>query len=230
MAFYGEVYRPLVSAYHGRVIDAESIQPEQREYAEELIRLLRPHLSAHPRDLLDIGGSTGVVAKAFVDELGVGGTVLDPSPEELSVAAESGLEAIHGFAESFETHGRRWDVILLCQAIDHLLDVAGSLSRIWNALADDGRAFVDILDFALAIDRVGAVEDAIKIDHPYYLTDATARAYLRVAGLDVLDTRVSHDGHRGYVLRRGTSRTPEWTKVRGAAALRVVGGRDEARG
>ena len=35
-AFYDGVYRPLVSAYHGRRIDAETVQQEQGEYAEEL--------------------------------------------------------------------------------------------------------------------------------------------------------------------------------------------------
>ena len=33
--FYDGVYRPLVSAFHGRLIDARTIQDEQREYAAE---------------------------------------------------------------------------------------------------------------------------------------------------------------------------------------------------
>src|SRR5687767_13888488 len=33
--FYASTYRPLVSAYHGRLIDARTIQQEQREYAVE---------------------------------------------------------------------------------------------------------------------------------------------------------------------------------------------------
>src|SRR5687768_1573528 len=32
-AFYGGTYRPLVSAFHGRLIDAMTIQDEQQEYA-----------------------------------------------------------------------------------------------------------------------------------------------------------------------------------------------------
>src|SRR5690348_1108536 len=34
--FYRSVYRPLVSAYHGRRIDAETLPGEQRAYADEL--------------------------------------------------------------------------------------------------------------------------------------------------------------------------------------------------
>ena len=33
--FYNGVYRPLVSAFHGRLIDAQTIQDEQRDYAIE---------------------------------------------------------------------------------------------------------------------------------------------------------------------------------------------------
>src|SRR5918994_372958 len=38
--FYAGTYRPLVSAYHGRLIDARTIQNEQREYAEDRGALL----------------------------------------------------------------------------------------------------------------------------------------------------------------------------------------------
>ena len=39
--FYEDVYRPLVSAYHGRRIDAETVQDDQRGYAAELVEFLR---------------------------------------------------------------------------------------------------------------------------------------------------------------------------------------------
>src|SRR5262245_18246382 len=42
--FYTRTYRPLVSAYHGRLIDARTIQDEQREYAVERGDLLAPYV------------------------------------------------------------------------------------------------------------------------------------------------------------------------------------------
>ncbi|HXE81366.1 MAG TPA: hypothetical protein VNK41_11475, partial [Vicinamibacterales bacterium] len=60
--FYERVYRPLVSAYHGKLIDARTIQDEQRDYATKRAALLRAFLSPSHATLLDIGGSTGVVA------------------------------------------------------------------------------------------------------------------------------------------------------------------------
>ena len=64
--FYDGVYRPLVSAFHGRLIDAHTIQAEQREYAVERAAFLRPFVAgAGLGTMLDIGGSTGVVASHF---------------------------------------------------------------------------------------------------------------------------------------------------------------------
>jgi hypothetical protein len=40
-AFYEDVYRRSVSAYHGRRIDAETVQVDQRDYADELVGCLR---------------------------------------------------------------------------------------------------------------------------------------------------------------------------------------------
>src|ERR1043166_938306 len=43
--FYDGIYRPLVSAFHGRLIDAKTIQAEQREYAAERAAFISPFVS-----------------------------------------------------------------------------------------------------------------------------------------------------------------------------------------
>jgi SAM-dependent methyltransferase len=211
--FYDGVYRPLVSAYHGRLIDAETVQVEQRDYAEELMGFLRAHLSAAPADVLDIGGSTGVIAAAARDAFGSEATVLDPAPDELAVAAAAGMETIEGFAEDYDGGDRRWRLVLLCQTIDHLLDIRSTLDAIRRVLADDGHAFVDVLDVEFMARRRGSVEGAVKIDHPYYLTRATACAYFDRAGLEVVAERMSGDGHWGFLLAPGEARDPDWAAL-----------------
>src|SRR5262245_14310941 len=142
-AFYERVYRPLVSAYHGRRIDAETVQVDQRGYAQELVALLRQTLPRSPATVLDVGGSTGIVAAAVRDAFGTQATVLDPAPDELAVAAADGMETIAGFAEDFEPSSlgmsdRRWDLVLLCQTIDHLLDVRATLASLRRLTVADG--------------------------------------------------------------------------------------------
>jgi 2-polyprenyl-3-methyl-5-hydroxy-6-metoxy-1,4-benzoquinol methylase len=200
--FYHHVYRPLVSAYHGRLIDATTVQDEQRGYAAELAAFLRHSLPRAPATLIDVGGSTGVVAGVLAEAFGSRATVLDPAPDELLVAREAGMETVADFAEDYDPEGRTWDLVLLCQTIDHLLDVSATLAAIRRMLASEGHAFVDVLDLAFAMRR-GAVEGAVKIDHPFYLTRDTALGFFAAAGIEVAAERLSDDGHWGFLLRAG---------------------------
>lgn len=215
--FYESVYRPLVSAYHGRRIDAETVQEDQREYTAELAGFLRRNLPGTPKTLMDIGGSTGVVAQILREELGCECTVLDPAPDELAVAAELGMETIEGFAEDYDPGERSWDLVLLCQTIDHLLDVRATLEAMRRMMGSDGHAFVDILDVGFMMRRRGSIEGAIKIDHPYYLTRDTALAYFALCGMVPIAEHTSHNGHWGFVLQAGEPREVDWGVVHSAA-------------
>ena len=201
--FYMGTYRPLVSAFHGRLIDARTIQQEQREYAVERGDLLAPYLAGKShRTLLDIGGSTGVVADAFARRFNLKGTVIDPAPLETAQAQALGLETIEGLVENVDLGARRFDVVILCQTVDHLLDTAGTLARVRQLLSPGGLLFVDIVDFRAAYLRNWSVEDAVKIDHPYYLTQATMAAYLLRAGFEVVRSDYAADHlHVSYVAR-----------------------------
>jgi 2-polyprenyl-3-methyl-5-hydroxy-6-metoxy-1,4-benzoquinol methylase len=198
--FYDGIYRPLVSAFHGRLIDARTIQAEQRDYALERAELLRPFMGPHLETLLDIGGSTGVVAAHMAEAFGLEGTLIDPAPLEVAEARQLGLKTITGLVEAHDFRGERFDVVLICQTVDHLLDVAGTLDRVRGLLTDRGRLLIDIVDFRAAYLRNWSVEDAVKIDHPYYLTETTMQAYLRRAGFEVLRTDYAADHlHVSYV-------------------------------
>jgi SAM-dependent methyltransferase len=202
-AFYDGVYRPLVSAFHGRLIDASTILGEQQEYAVDRANAVRPFLAgSRLKTMLDIGGSTGVVAAHFAREFGLAGTLLDPAPLEVEHARALGLETITGLVETHDFGSRRFDVVLICQTIDHLLDVGGTLRRLRGLLSDRGVLFVDIVDFRAAYLRNASVEDATKIDHPYYLTQDTMQAYLRRAGFAIAHADYASDHlHVSYVCR-----------------------------
>ena len=215
--FYRAVYRPLVSAYHGRLIDAETVQVDQRGYTDDLVAFLRRTLPGAPASVLDIGGSTGLVAGGVRDAFGSQATVLDPAPDELAVAAAQGMETIAGFAEDMQPGERSWDLILLCQTIDHLLDARLTLSRLRGVAAEGGHLFVDVLDLPFALRSKGSIEGAIKVDHPFYLTRQTACAYLQATGFEVVAERLSDDGHWGFLARAGEPRQPDWDALTAAA-------------
>ncbi len=201
--FYDGVYRPLVSAFHGRQIDARTIQDEQRAYARDRAEMVRPFLrGAGLRSMLDIGGSTGVVAGHFAQEFGLAGTLIDPAPLEVEEARAFGLETITGLVEEHDFGARRFDFVIICQTVDHLLDVGGTLQRVRDLLTERGQLFIDIVDFRAAYLRNWSVEDATKIDHPYYLTQNTMEAYLRRAGFGSVAVDYAADHlHVSYLCR-----------------------------
>ncbi len=204
-AFYRETYRPLVSAYHGRLIDASSVEVDQAGYAASLARLLGPSLAGRKSgSLLDVGGSTGVVAEVLCSAYGHAGTVLDPAPDELARASDRGLATVLGTIESFEPGSERFEVVLLCQTLDHVLDASGALAKLRGLLADDGILFVDVVDFRAGYLRGWSVEGATKVDHPYSFTEPTIEAMLARAGLMVARKDYAADHlHVGYVCRPG---------------------------
>jgi SAM-dependent methyltransferase len=191
--FYETAYRPLVSAFHGREINAQTIQPEQREYAARLRRVLHPWNRDGMRTLLDIGGSTGVVAQFLSDTMGVSATVLDPSKAELNEAEWGDVETVQGLLEDFNA-ADRFDLITLCQTADHLLDLMGSLKKIKSILSPDGLFWSDIVDFN--------VTREVKIDHPFNLTERTYRQFLDKAGFKLLQINMAPDGkHIGFLCK-----------------------------
>jgi 2-polyprenyl-3-methyl-5-hydroxy-6-metoxy-1,4-benzoquinol methylase len=204
--FYVDVYRPLVSAFHGRLIDAKTIQIEQHDYAIERGAFVEPFVQGRGfSTLLDIGGSTGVVAHAFATRFGLRATVVDPSPLEIDEASALGLETVTGFVEDYDPQSRSFDLVIMCQTVDHLLDVSGALRAIRRLIRPDGVFFIDIVDFRAAYLRNGSVEDAVKIDHPYSLTQDTIEALLARAGFDIARVDYAADHlHVGYVCRPGT--------------------------
>lgn len=201
--FYGDVYRPLVSAYHGRRIDAETIQGEQREYADTMADFIAPFLGTSGRGstLLDVGGSTGVVAARLSRQFGLDATVLDPAPAETAVAERLGIRTVTALLEEW-TPDRAYDLIGMFQTIDHLLDVQGALRKLRAAIATDGIFVVDIVDFRAAYLRNRSVESAVKIDHPYSLTEDTAELFLARAGFEPIAKSYAADHlHVVYVCR-----------------------------
>ncbi len=200
--FYDGPYRMLVSAYHNRTINAETIEEEQKEYARDWCEWARPYMPIHcNKDLLDIGGSTGVVSSEFKGQFGMRCTVVDPSPTELKRAHDRGHDTHCTMAEDMDLVHGDWDVIALFQTIDHLLDPGSVMVGVADAMPSGGVVLVDIVDVERVTIRTGRLESAIKIDHPFYFTARTAELLWHEVGLAVSLRKVVGD-HVRYVLKK----------------------------
>jgi SAM-dependent methyltransferase len=190
-AFYAGPYRALVSAFHRRPINAMTMEAEQRDYALKLGNALDQYIHCDSSGrLLDIGGSTGVVAEAICRRFYYQGTVVDPCIEELNRAADKGLRTLLGTAETFRRN-ELFDLVLMCQTVDHLLSPTMALRKIHSAMTENGVLFVDILDY----DQT----HIIKIDHPYSLTSRTMIQYLWQNGFAVGEPLHMDNKHVGFV-------------------------------
>jgi hypothetical protein len=57
-------------------------------------------------------------------------------------------------------------VVIICQTVDHLLDVAGTLARVRQLLSDDGLLFIDIVDFRAAYCATGRLKQPSRSTTP----------------------------------------------------------------
>lgn len=205
--FYRDAYRPLVEAYTGRASDPDALEVRQRAYAEALDRYhIGPHLRGDETTLLDIGASTGVIAEHFARRYGLEAVCVEPAPAEAAAARARGLETAETLVEDFDPGARRFDVVLLCQSVDHLIDVAGTLERIHGWLADGGLFFVDAVDFRAVLRSKHRLSGALHIDHAYYLIDETMSRFLARAGFEIVGRDVSSIFHLDYVCRKTAPR------------------------
>ena len=196
-----DVYRPLVSAYHGRRIDAETVQDEQRVYAEALRGFVAAHhRPTDPASVLDVGGSTGIVAAAFAGDA-VRLTVLDPAPDELAVAEAAGMEVIEGFAEDLRSGRASAGTSCCCARRSTTCSTYDATLRAIRGCWRPAGTRSSMCSTSPGCSPARAsIEDSYKIDHPYYLTRTTALGFFARTGLEVVGERMSDDGHWGFVL------------------------------
>lgn len=187
--FYERWYRPLISAHIGTT---PSLAEHAALYAEMIGRFVEPFADkSYRRTALDVGGSIGAFANVLHAQYGFDCTVVDPSADELAVAAAHGHTTIQSLAEDFHCQ-KKFDLVAMLQTVDHLLDPLLVLRKIRSWVSDYGIAIIDFVDYRTVYRTVG-IKQAIKIDHPLYFTSYTARAILARAGLEPIHCGKTED-------------------------------------
>lgn len=188
--FYeGGHYRKLLTAHFGRDFGPQSIEAEQAVYADRLSTWLAPYMAEVASGLLlDLGGSTGVVAEHLAKAFDLDATVVEPSKAEAERAHSRGLTVANTRLQDYSSPNL-FNLVTLCQTVDHLLDIKADLARIRKWVARNGLLFVDFVENCQA-----------KIDHPYYLNSDTMHAYLIQAGFKRVAMAPSSDGIHVNVL------------------------------
>jgi SAM-dependent methyltransferase len=202
-AFYEQgIYRSLVGGFKGASQTTERIRGAQVYYATTLVTAMQGLLPVkRGAQLLDVGGSAGLVARRFADAFGYEPSLFDPAPDEVAAAKALGIEASVATIEDFRSD-RKYDLILLCRTVEHLFDLRFALCKIRSLLAPDGLFYCDFSDFMEVCRREGPPEATTKVDHCYWLTQETAPALFRSMGFEVecINTTMSPE-QVGFLLR-----------------------------
>ena len=137
------------------------------------------------------------MAAAIADKYDLDATVLEPSEEEAARASERGLHVVLGTIEELEP-ADKYDVVLLCQTVDHLLDIRGALRVLRASLNEGGLFFMDVV-----------LNGPLKIDHPFDLSEDACLLYLETAGFEVLTSGPAEDGGHHYFICGGKCWRPQ---------------------
>lgn len=184
--FYQHHYRPLVAQLNKLDADrAQRIQHQaQAAYARQIGDWLASYLEGPIARLLDVGGSTGIIAEHMAQRFGLDDVwVNDPAPAELQLAAERGLSVLPGFIEDIPVLPEELDMVLVCQTIDHLLHPRAVFDRLRSLMRPGGYLFVDTLIWK---PEYMADSKRVKIDHPFYWSTPVTRRFLADRGFPII--------------------------------------------
>lgn len=194
-------YRRLIDRFKNSNSSVRELQASQVFYATRLADALSGSLEGKGKRLLDVGGSTGIVALEFAKRFRYDPVVVDPSPDEVQGAKNLGLEAHVGTTEDFEPR-EKFDLILLCRTLEHLHDLGKSLTKLRSWVKETGLFYCDFSDYAEVCRREGPPEATAKTDHCFWLMQETAKNIFRFAGFEIVAINATMSGEQiGYLLR-----------------------------
>lgn len=163
--FYEAAYRDLIKQYRGE----QDLETNQYRYGVALARFL-DDCGLRFHSILDIGGSTGIIA----DEVrkthnGCDVTVVDPNERELAKARARGFRTINSSVERYEIKKGEYDLVLMCRAIDHVVEPLKVAQKISEAIDGAGLCYMDHCDWLL-VARSEGFTSSLHVDHPSNFT------------------------------------------------------------
>ena len=234
--FYESVYRPLVSAYHGR--PDRRRRPCRTSSASTPASSSRSWRRALGRDARGrswtSGARPGSSRRALGERFGAAVTVLDPAPDELAVAAAARDGDDRGLRRGLRPGGAHLGPrAALPDDRPPPGRVGHAAARSAGMLAPDGprlrgRARRGVHDAPPGLDRGRREDRPSLLPHARHARWPTSRW----PGCAVVSERLSDDGHWGFLLAPGEPTEPDWERAGRRAPpglpgrdLRAAGGR-----
>lgn len=157
--------------------------------------------------VLDVGSSAGGVLhvfKRFRDCKVIG---LEPDLERAKFSKDFyDIEIKNGLFEQANLPKSSFDLVIMTQTLNHLLDPYGSLEKIREILKPEGKVFLEVQNFA---ETIKLFPNPTQVDHTYNFTPETLTLMLRKIGFEILnieeDTAATARMVSRYMQRRGAN-------------------------
>lgn len=177
--FYEYNYRELI----GENDTAEQLFGKQKKHGLSILKFIEGY--PIKGNCLDIGCGPGGQLAVF-KEKGCEVTGIEPAQDHVAWARSTHqLNLIQGLWEEIELKEASFDWIVSTQMLNHLLDPARTMKKIFGLLKPAGLAYIEVMDFVY-LTRSTPLEVATTIDHPYMFYPEIFKALLTKNGFEIL--------------------------------------------
>jgi SAM-dependent methyltransferase len=175
--FYEEDYRRLM----GESSSPREAMLRQRVHGATILEFCRDFV---PRggQVLDVGCSAGGVLRAFREGCDCRVIGIEPSLEQSAYARDVlGIEVRTGLIEDIDFGGETFDLVLITQTLNHMLDPRASLERLRRLLGPRGRLFLEVQNVP---EYARQARIPFQVDHIYYFCAETLECLVRRIGFE----------------------------------------------
>lgn len=181
--FYEQDYRNLMGAKD----DLNDRFLKQRIHGSKILGFCSEFIK-DGSSVLEIGSATGGILSIFRDFKNCSVKGIEPSIEDSEYARDKfGLDIITGVFETSDVTKNSFDLIIVTQVLNHLLDPAKALNYMRSLLKPDGKLFIEVQNFP-EYAKISA--NPMQVDHVYYFTPETLETLLRIVGFETVNIEV----------------------------------------
>lgn len=178
--FYEETYRKI---YQSTEEPTAKDLRQQRLRAEHLVSFLRANRADHPRRVLDVGASSGLLLETFRDVLKTEVVGVEPGKAYRNLAESKGIQMYESLDALRASQPEKFSLVSLVHVLEHLEDPVGVLKQIKTEfLHPEGWLLLEVPNFY--------AHDSYELAHLSCFTEHTLTETVKKAGFRVVTTNV----------------------------------------
>jgi 2-polyprenyl-3-methyl-5-hydroxy-6-metoxy-1,4-benzoquinol methylase len=146
---------------------------DQMKHYAQIVDFIEPHLTDKKVSILDLGCSTGGLLSIFKQRGFSNLLGIDPSPA--CVNSVQRLFGIDSRVNNFSglTDAKKYDLVILSEVLEHIVDLKEILAKIRNLLSDKGYLFIEVPDSGRWEAQISAPFQQFSVEHINYFSQGS---------------------------------------------------------